>query len=101
MCLVSPGPAERIAALVEEVRRALDKHKRQCGNRVVGIALDPEAHEELAIAEFWGLPVLAWDEVPKGEIELLCESMGVLVPPHDTVDDLLERWTYHLDRPTP
>lgn len=76
-------------------------HAANCGDRVLGIALSPDDHRELQIVELWGLPVLAWDEVPAGRYRLLCEATVVLIPDVDTVQELFDRWTYDLPRPMP
>lgn len=81
-------------------REAFDAHARDCGDRVVGVALHPDDHDTLSIAELWGLPVLAYDDVPAGTLRLLCEAEGVLIPQVYTFEEVLERWTYHLERPT-
>jgi hypothetical protein len=79
---------------------ALDDHREKCGDRVLGIALNPVDHDELLVAEVWGVPVLAWDNVEAGGFRFLCEAMGALIPQIDTFEDLLEHWTYRL-QPTP
>ena len=48
----------------------------------------------------WGLPVLAREQVPPGNLRLLCEALGVLIPEVDTCQALLDRWNYHLERPS-
>ena len=92
-------PIARVTRVLEGVRDALDAHARECGDRVLGVALHPDDHDELSIAEMWGLPVLAWEEVPEGTLRLLCEARGVLIPQVDTCQELLDRWNYHLERP--
>ena len=92
-------PIARVTRVLEGVRDALDAHARECGDRVLGVALHPDDHDELSIAEMWGLPVLAWEEVPEATVRLLCESGGVLIPEVDTCQELLDRWNYHLERP--
>jgi hypothetical protein len=94
-------PIARITRVLEGVRAALGAHERECGDRILAVALNPDDHHELVIAELWGLPVLAWDHVPEGAFRLLCEGFCVLVPQVDTYEELIERWTYHLDRPAP
>jgi hypothetical protein len=74
-------------------------HERDCGDHVVGIALHPQDWEELCVAEIWGLPVLACDDIEAGRLELLCESNGTLIPQVDTFEELRDRWTYHLEAP--
>jgi hypothetical protein len=91
-------PIARVTRVLEGVRDALDTHSRECGDRVLGVALHPEDHGELSVAEMWGLPVLAWEEVPQGTLRLLCEARGVLIPQVDTCQELLDRWNYHLER---
>jgi hypothetical protein len=88
----------RVTRVVEGVRQALSAHARDCGDRVLGIALHPNDHEELCIAELWGLPVLGWDDMPEGKVRVLCERAGVLIPDVETFEELLDRWTYHLGR---
>lgn len=92
-------PIARVTRVVQGVRDALDAHARECGDRVLGVALHPDDHDGLSIAEMWGLPVLAWEEVPRDTVRLLCEAGGVLIPEIDTCEELLDRWNYHLERP--
>ena len=92
-------PIARVTRVVEGVRDALAAHARDCGDRVLGVALHPEDHGELSIAEMWGLPVLAWDDVPPGTLRLMGEAKCVLIPEVDTCQELLDRWSYHLERP--
>jgi hypothetical protein len=92
-------PIARVTRVLEGVRDALDAHTRESGDRVLGVALHPEDHDELSVAEMWGLPVLACEEVPKGTLRLLCEARGVLIPQVDTCQELLGRWNHHLERP--
>lgn len=75
------------------------KHDHDCGDRVTAIALSPGDHAALCIAEIWGLPVLAWSEVSDGRYRLLCEATGMLIPNVNTVEELLDRWAYALERP--
>jgi hypothetical protein len=89
----------RVTRVLGGVSDALDAHARDCGDRVLGVALHPEDHGELSIAEMWGLPVLAWEDVPQGTLRLLCEARDVLIPQVDTCQELLDRWNYHLERP--
>lgn len=83
--------------MLEGIRDALREHDIACGDVVRGIALDPNDHSELGLAELWGIPALAWDDVPAGQFRLLCDAQGLLIPQVETVEELLERWTYHLD----
>jgi hypothetical protein len=92
-------PIGRVTRVVEGVRQALSSHARDCGDRVLGIALHTDDHRELCIAELWGLPVLAWDDMPEGTVRVLCESAGVLIPDVETFKELLDRWTYQLGLP--
>jgi hypothetical protein len=91
-------PIARVTRVLGGVRDALDSHARECGDHVLGVALHPEDHGELSIAEMWGLPVLAWEDVPQGTARLLCEARGLLIPQVDTCQELLDRWNYHLER---
>jgi hypothetical protein len=91
----------RVGRVLDGIRGVLDDHARDCGDRVVGVSLHPADHAELSIAEVWGLPVLAWEDVPQGKIRLLCDAQVVLIPRIDTCQDLLDRWRYHLERPLP
>jgi hypothetical protein len=77
----------------------MDIHAADCGDRVIGVALRPDDHEALSLAELWGLPVLAWPEMRKATLRLLCEANGVLIPEVHTFDDVLDEWMYHLQRP--
>ena len=96
---MSSCPIARITRILDGATEAFDAHERECGDRVVGVALHPDDHAELSIAELWGLPVLAWDVIPKGTFRLLCEALGVLIPQLDTFEELLDHWTYQLERP--
>jgi hypothetical protein len=89
-------PSRRAVKILEGVRADIERHGVDCGDRVLAVALSPSDHEELCIAEVWGLPVLAWGEVDQGRYRLLCEANGVLIPNVDTVDELLDRWAYDL-----
>jgi hypothetical protein len=82
--------------MLTSCREVLDLHAGDCGGRVLALLLHPEDQDALAIVELWGIPVLGGDDVEKGRMALLCESAGVvLIPPFDSVEDLLDRWTYH------
>ncbi|HEV7808404.1 MAG TPA: hypothetical protein VGO80_21535 [Solirubrobacteraceae bacterium] len=85
--------------ILEGLRECFDYHAASCGDRVLAIAISDEDWDELQVAEIWGLPVLAWDEVEKGRLQLLCEANGRLIPPHDTLEDLLNHWNYRLQPP--
>jgi hypothetical protein len=98
---VQQCPIERVTRILGGVHAALEDHNRDCGDRIVGIALHPDDHERLSIVELWGLPVLAWDLVEPGRLRLLCDATGTLIPPVDTYEDLIERWSYHLEVPPP
>lgn len=93
-------PIERVTRVVGRGREVLDVHREQCGDRVLAFVLNPEDHDALAIAELWGIPVLQGEQVEAGKLHLLCESVSVLIPPFETVDDLVDRWTYHGSRVT-
>jgi hypothetical protein len=95
---MSECPVHRVVKILVGLRADLEAHAAACGDRVTGIALHPEDHRELCIAEVWGLPVLAWTEVERGNYRFLCEANGVLIPNVETVDELLERWAYDLQR---
>ena len=92
-------PIARTTRILLGADEAFEAHAQDCGDRVVAIALSPADHDHLLIAEMWGLPVLAWDDVPDGTLRLLCEAEGVLIPQVHTFEDVLDRWTYHLQRP--
>lgn len=91
---MGPCPIARVTRVLQGIREALHHHASNCGDHVVGIALHPSDHDDLSIAELWGLPVLAWDEVPAGDLRLLCDASGVLIPELHTFEELLEHWTY-------
>ena len=74
-------------------------HAETCGDWVTAIALSETDFETLEIAEIWGLPVLAWSEVGPGRVKLLCQRESRLVPPHETVEDLIEAWDFRLQPP--
>lgn len=88
----------RVVRIIDGVRANLDEHDRTCGDRVVGVALHPSDHDELKLVEVWGLPVLAWENVPAGRCQLLCEAHGVLTPQIRTFEELQEHWTFALPR---
>lgn len=88
---------ERLVRVVEGIGAALHEHKDQCDDAVRGVALSPQDHARLNLAEVWGIPVLEWEDVAEGQLRLLCDRQGVLIPRVETVNELLERWTYHLD----
>jgi len=90
---------DRVTKIIEGTRRDLEHHAATCGDRVLGIALNPSDHEALCVVELWGLRVLAWDEVPAGSYRILCEANGVLVPRVDTFEELMDRWEYDLQPP--
>lgn len=96
---MSSCPIARVTRVLEGARDALETHALECGDRALGLALHPDDHDELSIAEMWGLPVLAWEEVPQGTLRLLCGARGVLISQVDTCQELLDRWNYHLERP--
>jgi len=66
---------------------------------VVGIAISNQDFDELEVAYIWGVPVLASDEIERGQLELLCEAQGSLIPPHETVQDILAHCRYRLQSP--
>ena len=92
-------PSRRVVKVLLGVRVDLEQHAADCGDRVLAIALNPKDHDDLSIAEIWGLPVLAWNEVQEGRYRLPCERNGVLIPHVDTVQELLDRWAFDLQRP--
>lgn len=92
-------PSPRAVKILVGLRADIEKHAQACGDRVLAIALSPSDHRQLSIAEIWGLPVLAWAEVDDGKYRLMCEAEGLLIPNVDTVDELLDRWAYDLQRP--
>jgi hypothetical protein len=94
-------PIARITRVIAGFADAFDVHARECGDRVVGVALNATDHDELALVELWGLPVLATAEVEQGNSKLLCEAEGVLIPPIETGQDLVDHWRYQLERPLP
>jgi hypothetical protein len=98
---MSSCPTPRAVKILDGLHADFDSHASTCGDRIVAIALSPLDHEELCIAEIWGLPVLAWSEVEQGNYRLVCEANGVLIPQVDTVDELLDRWAYQLGRAAP
>lgn len=91
----------RVARFVTVLREAFDAHASDCGDRVAAVALHPDDHDSMAVAEVWGVPVMAFDDVAAGSFRLLCDATGVLIPEVETVNDLLERWTFQLDRRLP
>jgi hypothetical protein len=78
---MSSCPIARVTRVLEGVRDALDAHARECGDRVLGIALHPEDLGELSVAEMWGLPVLAWEEGSTGHAPALVRGPGRADPP--------------------
>ncbi len=90
---------QRITRVLTKIRTDLDDHACACGDRVLGIALHPDDHAELGLVEMFGLPVLAWDEVERGVLKMLCEAEGRLIPRVETAEELLEHCTYSLRPP--
>ncbi len=97
---MAAGRLQRLTRILEDLGSQLAEHAGRCGDRVVGIAISDEDWTELEVAEIWGVPVLAWDEVSPGRLQLLCEAQGYLIPPHDTVQDVLDHCNYRLRPPT-
>ena len=97
--MTSVCPIPRVTRVLLGLEQAFESHAQRCGDRVVAIALHPSDHESLWIVEIWGVPVLAWDEVNRGQLRLLCDAEGVLIQEVHTVDDLLDQWTYHPPHP--
>lgn len=89
----------RVVRIMEGLRPCFDDHADRCGDRVVAVALSEQDFDELEVAELWGLPVLAWEEVSPGRVKLLCEANGTLIPEVDTVEDLQDIWNYRLQPP--
>jgi hypothetical protein len=80
-------------------REVLDIHAEECGDRVLAFVLHSGDHEAMSIVELWGIPVLGWAAISQGKLELLCESTGaVLIPPFETVDDVVDQWAHHTPR---
>lgn len=78
------------------LNQAIEAHADDCGDRVVGVALSPKDFNGFQVAEFWGLPVLEWDEVDDDCFRLLCETTGTLMPDLETVDEFEEYCRYRL-----
>ncbi len=95
-----PRPTERIVRILEGLKESFAEHERDCGDRVVGIGLNPLDHDELGLVEVWGLPVLAWEEVQRQRFMVLCEAVGVLIPNLDTVEEIQEHWKFGLPHPS-
>jgi hypothetical protein len=66
----------------------------------MAVALSRHDFDSLELAEVWGLPVLASAEVDPGRVKLLCQKESRLVPPHETVQDLIDAWEYRLQPPS-
>jgi hypothetical protein len=60
--------------IVEGARAALTDHTTRCGDEVHALAINSANFDLLDLTELWGIPVLAWDEVPPMRVRLLCES---------------------------
>lgn len=97
--LMASCPIARVTRIIDQMPAAFDVHAADCGDRVLGVAVHPDDFDELSIVELWGLPVLAWDEVSRGTLHLLCEAEGYLVPPVETVEDLLNYCAFQLRPP--
>lgn len=67
----------------------------------MAIAISEQDFDSLELVEIWGLPVLAWTDLDSGRVKLLCQRESRLLPPHDTVEDLIEAWEYRLQPPPP
>lgn len=89
-------PIARVTRMLVLSREALDVHADGCGDRVLAFVLNLADHTAMSIVELWGLPVLGWGAISQGTVRLLCESTGaVLIPPFETVDDLVDQWEHH------
>jgi hypothetical protein len=97
--LISQAQLLRTIRILEGLAANFAHHAESCGDWVMAIALSEADFEKLEIAEIWGLPVLAWSEVELGRVKLLCQRESRLVPPHETVEDLIEAWEYRLQPP--
>lgn len=93
------GRLQRVIRIVGGLESNFDSHAGICGDRVLAIALSDKDWDELQVAEIWGLPVLADADLSPGRVKLLCEANGQLIPPHDTVEDILNHCRYRL-KPT-
>jgi len=96
---VNSCPVARVCRILTQARVDFDRHAASCGDRVLAVAFHPADFDELLIAELWGLPVLAFADVPLGAMWLLCEAWAVVIPQIDTYEDVVDRWTNHLQRP--
>lgn len=92
---------ERLAKIVEGLRENLAQHDRDCDDWVSLIALHPDDLDDLKVVEMWGIPVVGWDDVPLGNVRILCEGKGFAVPEYSTFEELQETWKYALPRPEP
>jgi hypothetical protein len=90
----------RTIRVLDSLAASFAHHAETCGDWVMAIALGDADFEDLELVEVWGLPVLAWDEVGAGRVKLLCQRESRLVPPHDTLEDLIESWEYRLQPPS-
>jgi hypothetical protein len=79
-------------------REVLDVHAADCGDRVLAFVLHPADHEAISIVELWGIPVLGGAATSQGRLRLLCESTAVLIPPFETVKDVVDQWAHHHPR---
>jgi hypothetical protein len=89
----------RTIRVLDGLTTSLARHAETCGDWIMAIALGETDFEELELVEVWGLPVLAWEEVGAGRVKLLCQRESRLVPPHETVEDLIEAWECRLQPP--
>jgi hypothetical protein len=98
-----PGPKDLLSVVkvVAGISCSLDEHARGCCEWVSAIALHPSDYKRLGIVEVWGLPVLAWDHVTLGCLQILCDAQGVLVPQYDTAEEVLAHAEHQLRRPAP
>jgi hypothetical protein len=97
---VASDRLQRIVRIVDGLHDSFVDHETRCGDWVSAVAISNADFDELMIVDIWGLPVLAWDEVDLGKVRLLCEAVGTVVPPHDTVDDLQDIWHSRLQPPS-
>lgn len=82
-------PWSRLIALLEALPGYLDHHEGRCAEYIQYLAMHPEDFEGLGVVEIWGIQVVAYEDVTKGTLRVLCDDQGCGVPDIETADELL------------
>lgn len=82
-----PWALERVVRVIEGIASELASHTSRCDKRVQGIALHPSDHAQARLHSVGTLPILALDDIKRGNARLICECDSHLIPDLDGVDD--------------